>query len=232
MLQNNVVFPSYRHQQREHGVIESVIQVPSSKENKNESKEDYKLTYHKGKIRFGLLLADINDAIREGDGTRLLNLYKKALLLYKCHGHTKYAYTTLLFLTKVKAILPADKAESLIANRFCNTHGKPGKNISMDLFLEHRNNSVKAYCDLLGSKFGEELAQRIARSSGINDEIMASVDADCKIAKKDETRSSTDPTEAVKQVVTDLLSLNVFVHTWKRGLLFLSKDQCKSCKWS
>ena len=213
MLQNNVVFPSYRHQQREHGVIESVIQVPSSKENKNESKEDYKLNYHKGKIRFGLLLADINDAIREGDGTRLLNLYKKALLLYKCHGHTKYAYTTLLFLTKVKAILPADKAESLIANRFCNTHGKPGKNISMDLFLEHRNNSVKAYCDLLGSKFGEESAQRIARSSGINDEIMASVDADCKIAKKDETRSSTDPTEAVKQVVTDLLSMNVFVYT-------------------
>ncbi|KAJ7361941.1 hypothetical protein OS493_014588 [Desmophyllum pertusum] len=90
-----------RHQQREHGVIEIVSQAVNSKEKENESKEDYKFNYHKAKIRFGLLLADINDAIREGDGKRMLNLYKKALLLYKCYGHTKYSYSTLLFLTKV-----------------------------------------------------------------------------------------------------------------------------------
>ena len=177
----------------------------------DEDKHDYRLNYHKAKIRFGLLLADINDVVKEGDGKRLLNLYKNALLLYKCHGHTKYAYSTLLFLTKVKAILSADKAESLVANRFCNTHGKQGKNIAMDLFLEHRNNSVKGYCDLLGPNFGEESAQRIARSSGITDEILRSVNSDCKILEKDKTRSSTDPSEAVKQIVADLLSINAFV---------------------
>lgn len=118
-------------------------------------------------MRFGLLLADLNDSIREGDGKRLVNLYKIAVLLYKYHGHTKYAYTTLLFLTKVKSVLPAERAESLIANRFCNNHGKPGKNISMDLFLEHENKSVKSYTDLLGSNFKEESAQRIARATGI-----------------------------------------------------------------
>lgn len=109
-----------------------------------ESKEDFQFNYHKAKMRMGLLLADINDSIREGDGTRLINLYKIALLLYKRYGHVKYAYTTLLFLTKVKAILSAERAESLVANRFCNTHGRPGMNVSMDLFLEHRNNAVKA----------------------------------------------------------------------------------------
>ena len=163
-----------------HGVVESATQAATSPPVNDEDKHDYKFHYHKAKIRFGLLLADINDAVKEGDGKRLLHLYKNALLLYKCHGHTKYAYSTLLFLTKVKAILSADKAESLVANRFCNTHGKQGKNISMDLFLEHRNNSVKGYCDLLGPNFGEESAQRIARSSGITDEILRSVNSVCR----------------------------------------------------
>ena len=194
-----------------HGVVESATQAATSPPVNDEDKHDYKFNYHKAKIRFGLLLADINDAVKEGDGKRLLNLYKNALLLYKCHGHTKYDYSILLFLTKVKAILSADKAESLVANRFFNTHGKQGENISMDLFLEHRNNCVKGYCDLFGPNFGEESAQRIARSSGITDEILRSVNSDCKILEKDKTRSSTDPSEAVKQIVADLLSINAFV---------------------
>ena len=64
---------------------------------------------------------------------------------------------------------------------------------------------------VLGPNFGEESAQRIARSSGITDEILRSVNTDCKILEKDKTRSSTDPSEAVKQIVADLLSINAFV---------------------
>ena len=71
--------------------------VPEDKEN---AKEDFKYNYHKGKLSYGLLLFDINDAIKEGDGIRLLNLYKIALYVFKCYGRTKYAYTTLLFLVK------------------------------------------------------------------------------------------------------------------------------------
>ena len=37
--------------------------------------------------------------------------------------------------------------------------------------------------------------------------------ADCKVSRQDKNRSSTDPTEAIKQVVADLLSSNVFVYT-------------------
>lgn len=176
-----------------------------------ESKEDFQFNYHKAKMRMGLLLADINDSIREGDGTWLINLYKIALLLYKRYGHVKYAYTTLLFLTKVKAILSAERAESLVANRFCNTHGRPGMNVSMDLFLEHRNNAVKACTDLLGSNFSEESAQRIARSNEVNEAVLSSINDDCKRAKGDSKRSKTDPTETVQQLVSDLLSQDAFV---------------------
>lgn len=208
----------YRHQQKQHEnellvVTETSNQNDATNLEEKDSKEDFKFNYHKAKMRFGLLLADMNDSIREGDGQRLLNLYKIAVLLYKRHGHTKYAYTTLLFLTKMKALLPADRAESLIANRFCNTRGQPGKNISMDLFLEHKNCSVKSCTGLLGSNFKEESAQRIARAAGINEEVLRSVTKDCQLSKEDSSRSKTDPTEAVQQVVADLLSQDAFVHT-------------------
>lgn len=81
------------------------------------------------------------------------------------------------------AVWSADKAKSLIANRFCNDHRKQGKHISLELFLEHRNNSVKGYCDLLGPNF-EVSAQWIARSSGICDDIFISLNSDFREGQK------------------------------------------------
>lgn len=174
---------------------------------------DYRYNYHKAKMRFGLLLQDINDAIREGDGERLVNLYRITLLLYKCYGRTKYSFTTLLFLTKVKAILPLEKANNLIWNRFCNTQGKKGKNLSLDLRLEQKNNLLKACLKVLGSNFSEDSAQRIARSIGQIEDIMRGVDTDCMESRESKNRSKTDPTETVRQIVTDLQSVQAFIFT-------------------
>lgn len=74
------------------------------------TKQDFKFNYHQNKLVFGLLLFDFNDAVREGDGERLLDLYKLALLLYHSEGHTKYAYIVLLHLVKVVAVLPEFEA--------------------------------------------------------------------------------------------------------------------------
>ncbi len=57
--------------------------------------------YHQAKLMFGLILMAFEDAIKEGDGQRLFEIYKLFLLLYKAHGHTKNAYATLLYLVKI-----------------------------------------------------------------------------------------------------------------------------------
>ena len=46
---------------------------------------------------FGLLLLEFNDSIKEGngDGERLLDVSKVALVLYKECGKSKYAYEVL-----------------------------------------------------------------------------------------------------------------------------------------
>ena len=57
--------------------------------------QDYIYNYYQGKLAFGLLLFEFEDADKESDGDRLLNVYKFALLIYKCYGHHKYAYVIL-----------------------------------------------------------------------------------------------------------------------------------------
>ena len=205
-------FSFNRHTRKDHPNFTS----PESDEEQSEeaqSKEDYIMNYHKAKMRYGLLLADINDAIREGDGKRLVNLYHIALLIYKCYGRSKYSYTCLLFLTKLNAILPAEKAEGLIWNRFCNNHGKKGKNISLDLRMDQLNNLLKACLKVLGSNFNEVSAQRVARTIGRIEEILASIDKDCMNPQEIKGRSKTDPTEAVTQIVTELTAQDAFIYT-------------------
>ena len=53
------------------------------------------------------------DSIKEGDGERLHELYKLALLVYKAKKHHKYAYVTLLHIVKACAIFSEFQAERL-----------------------------------------------------------------------------------------------------------------------
>ena len=64
--------------------------------NQTDTMEDNRYNYHKAKMRFGLLLTDINDAIREGDGERLLNLYKMAVNFQMLWSHQVLIYYTVI----------------------------------------------------------------------------------------------------------------------------------------
>ena len=88
---------------------------------------DYLYNYHRGKLNFGLILFEFNDAVKEGDGNRILDIYKMALLFYKAGGHSKYAYVVLLYITKVVAILSESDVPSLKWSRGFNKHGGKGK---------------------------------------------------------------------------------------------------------
>lgn len=59
--------------------------------NQEAAKENFLFNYHQAKLAFGLVLFEFGDAIKAGDGERLHDFNKVALLLYKAHGKTKYA---------------------------------------------------------------------------------------------------------------------------------------------
>ena len=62
--------------------------------------DDSIYNYHNSRLQMGLLLMNIADAIKEGDGLRLVNCYKFVLLFAYRFNNTKYAYVLLLFLLR------------------------------------------------------------------------------------------------------------------------------------
>lgn len=184
---------------------------------KPESPDDNIYNYHKAKLSYGLVLLDFNDAIREGDGERVIYLYRILLLIYKSHGCHKYAYTTLLLLVKVTALLSESQAFRLKWNRFCNAIGSLARNIPLDLQLEHDNNFVKAFLKALGSNVNEINAQRVSGSLNYMTTIMQTVDKDCKSHSRTGTvRGGKDPAETVIQITDDLMKGNVFTECPQR----------------
>ena len=160
-----------------------------------------------------MLLFEINDAIKEGDGERLHGAYKLALLFYKRDGHTKYAYAVLLYLIQISALLPKAEAIDLKWNRFHNTSGGKGKNIPLDLTKEHQNKVLKHMWKALGPNLSEASATRMANSLEGLERILCSVDADSELQKRRSHRANKDPEESVMQILGDLRDKDVFTHT-------------------
>ena len=106
---------------------------------------DLKEEHTVARLGFGFLLMDILDAVKEGDGDRVMQIYKVALHFYKTYGNTNYAYSTFLLTLQVNATLSPRIAHSVKWNRFWNTRGGIGRNIPLDLHLEHLNGFLKSF---------------------------------------------------------------------------------------
>ena len=197
----------YRHERQVHPDLD----LPSAEtEMETSPAEDFIYNYHRGKLAYGLVLFEFNDAIKEGDSDRLFDIYKMALLLYKVGGHYKYVYVVLLYLVKINAVLPAFSAHHLKWNRFCNKNGGKGKNISLDLRMEQLNKLLKTLWRSLGANLTESSAQRMASSLESLEMVMDSINKDCYFSEDVGHRSKGRPEEAVKQIVADLITNDAF----------------------
>ena len=96
------------------------------------------------------------DAIREGDGERVLRCWKFLLPIFKNSGRKNYSLEALHFLYQYEFLLPPQQAERLLWSRFVNTHGIIGHNIPGDLYLEHLNRLCKGAVNDKGSNKGEK----------------------------------------------------------------------------
>ena len=89
-------------------------------------------------LGLGLLIMDFKDAVREGDGDRIMSLWKYLLLLFKASGRKNYAIEALTLLSQYSIILPPNLAEQLKWSRFVNMHGHPGQRTSIWSILTDR----------------------------------------------------------------------------------------------
>ena len=157
-------------------------------------------------------MANFDDAVKEGDGERILRCWKFALLIFKACNHSKYALASLLLQAGVNAMLTPRQAHCLKWNRTVNTHGGKGKNISLDLRLEHLNNIVKGVLKNLGPNIrSERCAARCCLSVGQLDTFIDIVDRDLGVKKPTGTHISKKSQDDFKALVNELHTrVNVF----------------------
>uniref|UniRef100_A0A1X7VUI6 DUF6589 domain-containing protein n=1 Tax=Amphimedon queenslandica TaxID=400682 RepID=A0A1X7VUI6_AMPQE len=128
-------------------------------------------TYTSELITLLLLWEDFHDATREGDGKRVMMLWKFLLIVFNATNRYNYRIEAVTLLLQYNFLFSERKAQQLAYSRFINTHGRIGCNISCDLHLEHLNRRLKAILRNLQSNMQTKIICRAARSVGFVQEI-------------------------------------------------------------
>ncbi len=190
---------------------------PTTKPVQKSPNENHKLNYQKALFSYNLLLRSINDAIKEGDGERLFELYRVALLYFKCYGRNKYAFTVLKSFFRIQ--MEPSCALSLIWERFINKHGMRGYNISMDLHMEHLNNFLKELLRDLRGNINRENAERVSKAVKNLKTIVENFEKETSIKEQQSSKHKEKTIEDVKNLVTQFMEQNIFAE---------DKEKCHS----
>ena len=126
---------------------------------------DFVYAYAVDFLTIGLLWQGYHDAIRCGDGNRILTYWKFLTVIFKSENHINYAKEGFLLLAQ-SLLLSCRKTAELKWCRTINTHGRPSKNIPVDLHMEHLNHHLKGMMRNLGSNITPESVQRASKALG------------------------------------------------------------------
>lgn len=192
-----------QHEYKKHNLIIDDASYASS------VKDDHIYNYSVCNLRLGLLQMAINDCIKEGDGESLIEYYKIVLLYFKKYGRTNYAHTLVKLLLRINSFEPHN-AKTLTWNRFVNTSGKRGKNISLDLHLEHINRFTKNLLQNLGPNLNEKNASRVSESVKSMKLICENIDKMLNINDTTSEQKIKKDEDDVRKLATEFNRANIF----------------------
>jgi serine palmitoyltransferase len=172
------------HEKKHHPELQLENQEPlqmNKKSNEEEDPKDHIYNYACVRLSLGLLIRNFEDAVKEGDGARKIRCLKFMMLIFKAHNHGKYAYAALQLQAQVKCLLPPEIAHLLVWNRCVNNKGGAGKNIPLDLRMEHIVRLLKDLLSNMGPNLTEKAALRCSRAVNPVEKILESIDAELDI---------------------------------------------------
>ena len=132
-------------------------------------------------LSLGLLYLHFKDAVREGDGTRVMLAWKYFLLFFKATKH----------------------------KNFINVHSFPGCNISADLHMEHMNRIVKTTIAGLGANKTDKVIIRAGKSVGSFSDILAAFDDEAGVASISGKHAEKSALKDLHQIVEQLVESDV-----------------------
>ncbi len=196
-----------KHVKQHHPNITLGSEITSSNSNESvttstSTKSDDRFNYACVRLALGLMLRNFDDAVKEGDGERILRCWKMAMLIFRAHHHHKYALATLHLQAFTQAILTPRQAHCLTWNRTVNNHGGKGKNISMDIRLEHLNNFTKGLLKHLGPNLTDRAVLRCSHATNNVEKILNVTDEDLGLRTTFGTHKTTKSEDNFKKLVS------------------------------
>lgn len=228
-------FPScnkiYVHEKRRnnHEVSAHGLTIPRERGERsppNPKDGDGVFNYSHNILKTGLLLRDFQDAVKEGDGSRLERLWKFMMLLFKVTGKTKYALAAIRLHAQLNSLLSPREAHSLRWNRTINLKGGIGRNIAIDQVQEHRIKETKELMAGHGPNLTFSSAQIYSRASDGVDEVMKNFDKENKVHKesgKHQRRKDSDILTVVK-ILQEIKALKEIPGRTHAGIGTIPKD--------
>lgn len=176
------------------------------------SSEDMMYQYSTQLLTIGCMYLEFRDAIKEGDGIRVLRCYRYLLPMFISSGRTNYAMESLNFLMQYDYLLSPRQAEELLWGRFINTHGQAGRNIPNDLHCEHLNRLVKTSITQLQANKTTRSMERVARALGTVYPILHNFDKDNHVAEPSASHKEVKSFQDFKSVLSCLNKASVFTN--------------------
>lgn len=168
------------------------------------------LAYADEVLSLTLLLAEFEDAIKEGDGGRVIRCWKFLLPIFRVTHHKNYSLGALNLLIQYNALLSPRHREQLLWSRFINTSGKPGENKACDLHMEHLNRMVKVAIGGLGSNVTPNAIMRIGKCAGPLMNVCSQFDAISDVIQGSGKHGGASWAQDVKKIAEQLKQAQVF----------------------
>ncbi len=148
-----------------HAIVVNFIRLPllHSKE-KPQKVKDGVYVYAVELLTLTLFWHGFHDAIKEGDGDRILRYWKFLLVLFKSSTHRNYAKEAVHVLLQYYYFLSQRQRHQLLWSRCVNTRGFPGKNIPCDLHMEHLNRRLKNVLKNMGANITPKAIEKAGKS--------------------------------------------------------------------
>lgn len=172
--------------------------------------DDKVFTYSTELLSYGLLYNEYSDAVREGDGPRVLRIWRYLMLIFKQHRRKNYSIESLHVLSQYHFFLSERQRQQLLWSRFVNTHGLPVHNIALDLHMEHLNRVCKSAVGNLGANQTVDGMKRVGKCVGVLAEVQNNYDKRMGVSKISGHHGTKSEKKDQSIILNQLLEKEVF----------------------
>jgi len=167
-----------------------------------------------------LLWHGFDDAIREGDGDRILTYYKFILHVFKAGRCFNYCKEVVILLTQYHCLFSERQAAQLKWSRYINTKGYCGCNVSCDLHLEHLNHRLKGMIRGLHSNVTPKALHRAAKSVGIVHQVCGNITSQTGIYQESGRHKRPEFNKECSKMVEQLQEQRVFTSLGRKPSVY------------